>query len=546
MTRALLASLALVASCAPGARLPQATSRALEEIRPEEIRAHMNFLADDLLEGRDTGSRGYLVAARYVAAQLEAMGIAPAGDDGTYFQRVPLRKATVDPDACSLVLVADGRENPLRFGEDFVLAAPFDGVEHGARAPLLFAGYGIAAPELGYDDFAGLDASGKILIILSGAPPSFGSTERAIYSSRESKASTAAERGAVAVLTVQTPADEARLAWSQVKRYALSPSMRWVDPTLGDPRSAGPGLEALGILSPEAASALFATASVPLEAIFAKAAASTPPRFALEAEARVRVAGTIENVESPNVVARLEGSDPAVENENVVLSAHLDHVGIGHPEGGDEIYNGAYDNASGVAVMLSVARALSRMQTRPRRSVLFLAVTGEERGLLGSDFFAHHPTVPPASIVADVNADGVLMLHPLRDVVAFGADHSSLIEPVSRAASILGVDLTPDFMPEEVIFVRSDQYSFVKQGIPSVYAFVGTAAGDPAVDGRKMLTGWMAMIYHHPSDDMEQKFDFEAGADYARLDFLIATFVANARERPRWNEGDFLGRKFGR
>ncbi len=193
------------------------------------------------------------------------------------------------------------------------------------------------------------------------------------------------------------------------------------------------------------------------------------------------------------------------------------------------------------AGVILLAFAPAGRQTPTRLALAHLLVF-----LLGSDFFAHHPTVPRDSIVADVNADGVLMLHPLRDVVAFGADHSSLLEPVSKAAGVLGIALSPDFMPEEVIFVRSDQYSFVKQGIPSVYAFVGTDTGNPRVNGAKMLTGWMTTIYHHPSDDMKQEFDFEAGADYARLDLLIGTFVANAQERPRWNEGDFLGKKFGR
>jgi Zn-dependent M28 family amino/carboxypeptidase len=540
-TGALFAGLVALTSCAPGARRGDPTSRTLEGIRPEEVRAHMSFLADDLLEGRETASRGYLVAARYVAAELEGMGLAPAGDDGTYWQTVPLRKFTLDPGKCKLVL--GGKE--LRFQEDFI-AGPLDGTEHHVRAPLVFAGYGISAPELGYDDFADLDASGKILITLSGAPPAFGSTERAYYSSRENKASMAAAKRAVAVLTVQTPVDEARFGWSQIKRYALSPSMRWIDPKTRAPLSPGPSLEALGILSGESARALFATAPVPLEEIFAQAAAAAPPRFPLDGEGDLSVGSIIEDTESPNVVARLEGSDPVLKSEHVVFSAHLDHVGVGQPENGDAIYNGAYDNASGVAVMLTVARAFSRLETRPRRSLLFLVATGEEEGLLGSDYFARHPTVPGDSIVADVNADGVLMLHPLHDIVAFGADHSSLLDPVSKAASMLGVSLTPDFMPEEVIFVRSDQYSFVKQGVPSVYAFVGTDTGDARLDGRKMLTGWMASIYHHPSDDMKQEFDFGAGADYAKLDFLIGAFVADADARPRWNEGDFLGEKFGR
>jgi Zn-dependent M28 family amino/carboxypeptidase len=212
---------------------------------------------------------------------------------------------------------------------------------------------------------------------------------------------------------------------------------------------------------------------------------------------------------------------------------------------GDDIYNGAYDNASGVAALIAVARAFSELSTRPERSLLFIAATAEEHGLLGSDYFARNPTVE-GELVANVNMDGVLMFHPLKDVVAFGADHSTLREPVERAAEMLDLKLSPDFMPEEVIFIRSDQFSFVRQGIPAVYAFVGTDTGRPGVDGEKILREWMVTTYHQPSDDMTQEMDFEAGADYARLEFLIGYLVAKAPERPRWNEGDFLGDRFTR
>jgi Zn-dependent M28 family amino/carboxypeptidase len=544
-----LTALALSVGCAPSAPRTDELG-ALESIRPEEIRAHMGFLADDLLEGRDTGTRGYLLAARYVQAQFESMGLAPAGDDGTYYQTVPLRRASIDEAGCSLAILGPaGRSTPLRFGEDYVLVPAFEVGDRETRASLVFVGYGISAPELGYEDFKEIDASGKILVVLSGAPESFGSTERAFYSSRENKAAIAVEKGAVGILVIQTPTDEARRPWALARQFLSGSAMTWVDPATGRPQSEASGLAVAGMLGPEAARSLFAEGPFSLETIFARLTDETgPPRFDLAREAVVRSRSVVSDFGSENVVARLEGGNPEKEREHVVFSSHLDHVGRRPAEasgGGDDIHNGAYDNASGVAALLAVARAFSKLPTRPDRSLVFVAVTAEERGLLGSDYFARNPSVE-GELVANVNMDGVLMFHPLKDIVAFGADHSTLLEPVTRAAEMLDLKLSPDFMPEEVIFIRSDQYSFVRQGIPAVYAFVGTDTGNPKVDGEKILREWMTTHYHNPSDDMKQEMDFDAGADYARLEFLIGYLVANAAERPRWNEGDFLGEKFAR
>ena len=282
--------------------------------------------------------------------------------------------------------------------------------------------------------------------------------------------------------------------------------MRWLDPSTGEPSGA---TVPFGALNRETAEELLSFSVVdPTEA----------GGRDLSQSVILRAVGQHEDIESPNVAARLGGTD--FEEEHVVYSAHLDHVGFGTEVDGDDLYNGAYDNASGVAVLLTLARAFSRMEPPPKRSLLMLAVTAEEKGLLGSDYFAHHPTVPRDTIVANVNADGALMLHPIRDVVAFGVDHSTLLEPVSRAAEWLDIALSPDFMPEQVIFIRSDQFSFVQQGIPAVYPFVGTDTGEERVDGRALLDDWMGTRYHKPSDDMSQEMDFEAGVDYTKLAYL--------------------------
>ena len=533
--RALASALVLSWSCAPPpSSIPEDAAKALSSIQPAEVHAHMSFLADDLLEGRDAGTRGYDIAARYVAAEFEAMGLEAAGDNGSFFQMVPLRRATIDDRESSLTIVEGGRPKPLRFGEDFVLSAPFRERQSRVRAPLVFAGYGVSAPELDWDDYSALDVENKVVILLSGAPPRFGSTQRAYYSSRETKAKEAVARGATGILTVMTPTDAARFPWSRLREAARAPAMRWLDPATGEPSGA---TVPLGALSRETAEDLLSASLSVLEP-------TEPGGRDLPQVVILRAVGQHEDLVSPNVAARLGGTDLA--DEIVVYSAHLDHVGFGEEVDGDDLYNGAYDNASGVAVLLAVARAFSHMEPPPKRSLIFLAVTAEEKGLLGSDYFAHHPTVPRNAIVANVNADGALMFHPLRDVVAFGVNHSTLLEPVSRATEWLDIDLSPDFMPEQVIFIRSDQYSFVKQGIPAVYPFVGNDTGEERVDGRALLDDWMATRYHKPSDDMRQEMDFEAGADYAKLAYLIGYNIANADGRPEWNEGDFLAEKFSR
>ncbi len=545
-----LCALALSPACGRTAPEGNGFEAALEDIRPAEIRAHMSFLADDLLEGREPGTPGYALAARYVATQLESMGLSPAGEDGTYYQRVPLRRASLEETGCSLAILDEGgRSTSLVFGKDYLLFPRFEAGDRETRAFLVFAGYGISAPELGWDDFAEIDTEGKILVVLSGAPASFGSTERAYYSSRENKAAAAVERGAAGMLMIQTPVDEARRPWSRTREFFSGSSMTWIDSVTGSPQSQASALEASGMLGPEAARSLFAEAPVPLEAIFERAEGDAgPPRFELGRKAVIRSRSVVSDFESENVVASLEGRNLDRAREHVVFSSHLDHVGRGTSNkgiDGDDIYNGAYDNASGSAALLAIARAFSELEPRPDRSLVFLAVTAEEEGLLGSDYFARNPTVE-GELVANVNMDGVLMFHPLHDFVAFGADHSTLREPVQKAASMLSLKVSPDFMPEEVIFIRSDQYSFVRAGVPAVYAFAGTETGDPAIDGEKILREWMSTTYHKTTDDMKQEMDFEAGADYARLEFLIGALVANAAERPRWNEGDFLGEKFAR
>lgn len=517
----------------------------LAAIRPEALRAHVDFLADDLLEGRGTGTRGYDIAARYVASLFQAAGLEPGGADGTYFQLVPLRNADLVAEQSSLSLQGAGGTQELTYGRDFILGGDTVAAESHVAAPLAYVGFGITAPELGYDDYARIDVRGKIVVMLRGAPPSFPPDQRAYYSSRQGKRERAVAHGAIGQITFALPDDENRFPFERILAESRQGTMSWLDEK-GVPEDAQSYLRGMAYFSRDAAQKLFSGAAHPLAAVEAEAAAGKARPFDLPWRAEIRPSSRHADVTSRNVLAGLKGSDPALRREIVVYTAHLDHLGIGEARDGDAIYNGAYDNASGVASLLEVARAFARLPRPPRRSILFMALTGEEKGLLGSDYFAHHPTLPAAEMVAAINMDMFLTLFPVRDVVAFGASHSSLDAVVREAAGQMGLEVGSDPFPEEVLFVRSDQYSFVRKGVPAVMLSAGIHSADPRVDGRARLLEWLRTVYHSPRDDTRQPMDFDAAARIARVNFLVGNLVAEAPTRPAWKPGDFFGKQFGR
>ena len=518
---------------------------AMRQISPDAICAHMTFLSDDLLEGRGTGTRGYELAAHYVATQFAALGLEPAGVSGTYFQPVPFRRADLIESAVSAVLLGPGGTKKLTYGTDFIFSKDPVHEETRLEAPLVYVGYGVTAPEFNYDDYAGIDVRGKIIVYLRGAPPRFPHNELAYYSDQDNKLRNAVERGAVGALNVRTPRASARAPWSRVVLNNHVPGMYWMTQ---DGRVSGtfPEIQVSGMLSESGRDKAFTGAPHTVDEVWKAAAESRPLAFDLAYSGRFQRKTRHSQVQSPNVAALLPGWDPRLKQEVIVVSAHLDHLGIGAVADGDSIYNGAYDNASGIGVMLELAKALKSLSRPPKRSILFLAVTAEEKGLLGSEYFAEYPTVPLENLVANVNLDMFLMLHPFVDVIAFGAEHSSLDGSVRRAANALHVVVTADPEPQETIFIRSDQYSFVKKGIPSVFLVGGHDVGNSGDHGKEADDAWIHDVYHSQKDDMTQHFDFEAGARFARLNFQLLLDVANEQRRPEWNAGDFFGERFGR
>jgi peptidase M28-like protein len=516
---------------------------AMSKIRPEAIHADIAFLADDLLQGRFPGTPGYQIAAKFMASQFQAFGLQPAGDNGTYFQAMPLRGSTVDAANTTLSWSVGGQSHTLAYPKDFIATPDPLRADTSVEAPVVFAGFGITAPELRHDDYQAIDAKGKIVAIIAGAPLQFESSLRAYYSSAETKRQMAVAHGAVGIITLDDPAYEHIYSYQHRVKTLDSPAIHWLDGN-GHTNGYFPELKALGLLNLDRAREFLQDAGHSPDEVFAAAASGKLAPFNTPITANIHVATKSVDIQSSNIVAKLPGSDPALRDQYVLFTAHLDHLGIGAPINGDKIYHGALDNGSGSADLIEIARAMAGMYPHPRRSILFVSVTGEEEGLIGSDYFAHNPTVAKSSIVADVNVDEDLMLWPLQDVVVYGVEHSTLKSVVNEAADRLDLAVSPDPQPEQVIFIRSDQYSFVRQGIPSIFPVAGVKSDDPKIDAKKIEQNWEDNIYHSPLDNMDQPFDFEAGAKFARFALLCGYLVAQQPQRPVWNPHDFFGQHF--
>lgn len=535
----------LLAACQRPAPLPPADGfDATASAHARRIEADVRFLADDLLEGREAGTRGFDLAALYVAQRLRAIGLRPAGDDGGYFQRVPLLRASREDGGGSVIVQRDTGTVELKFREQFLPQLDFDRAQSQVTAPAVFVGQAVHAPELDHDDFIGLDLRGKIAVLMHGAPRRFDTDRRAFYSSFREKFRALVERGAVGAVIVATQDEEKRQPWARGAQNWARPGMR-LRGSDGRAIDTFPQLAVVANVSAASADAVLTAGAHSAAELFRDAREGTLRGFDLPGTITLSARNRIEQTQSRNVVALLPGTDAALKREHVVFSAHLDHLGIGAPVKGDAIYNGALDNALGVAIMLETAQQLALAKTPPKRSLLFVAVTAEEKGLLGAEWFARNPSVPRDSLVANINMDMPVMRVPTRDVVPIGVEHSSLQAVLDQAAAEVGVDLTPDPSPEESIFIRSDQYAFIRTGVPAVYLTGGMVARDAGVDARQQFRAFLADHYHQPDDDAEQPIQYADAARLAQLNARIGQLIADAPQRPRWNPGDFFGQRFG-
>ncbi|MFN6970326.1 MAG: M28 family metallopeptidase [Rheinheimera sp.] len=556
MLSSALSSLLLLSACTststPSTVAPVAAPKIAADAN--RIEAHMTFLADDSLEGRDTGSQGHLIASQYIATNFKQLGLKPAGDmvgdQQSYFQKLNLKKGQLVKHSAGLTIHHNGVDTVVPYPKHFTTRSSSHDGKVAVTAELVFVGYGLVSPEFGIDDYAGLDVKGKIVVMLPGRPHKLPSEEAAHLSSQKTRL--AAERGAVGIISVNTPDSEKTRPYANSLLYLNSPDLSWVN-AKGVAEKDYPSLKVSAFVHMDAAKALFADAPQSLEQIYAMLEKKEVPKgFALATSASLKRESTHSMIESQNVAAILEGSDPTLKNEYVVVTAHSDHIGIGNDlRAKDKINNGLMDNAAGVAILLETARLYSQSAVKPKRSILFLAVTGEEKGLLGADYFAHYPVKPIESLVANVNLDMPVLLYPFADMVAFGANHSTLGATVGRATAKHGIKLSADPMPEQAIFTRSDHYTLVKKGVPAVFLMTGFTSKDPKQKGGEIWGKFFAKHYHKPTDDvagLTKDFGpirYDSGALFADINMAIIEEIANTEQRPQWLKESFFGKTIG-
>jgi len=428
----------------------------------------------------------------------------------------------------------DGKVTPLKLGEDANLAVRA-GLAEKIDAELVFCGYCLAIPEYKFDDLAGLDLKGKIVVYVSGGPSNVPGSLRSHYSTRKERWKALHAAGAIGIVAIANPKNM-DIPWARSTLRRLNPTME-LD---GEKFSDTPGAQFGAVINPAHAEQFFAASGHTFSEILALADQGQPlPRFPLHISLRATEHMKLSEVESQNVIGMLPGSDPVLKNEYVVFGAHLDHLGVGAPINGDRIYNGAMDDGSGIASLIEIADIAKLENLRPRRSILFVAVTGEEKGLLGSQYFTSAPTVPFKNIVADINMDMYLPLFPLKSLAVMGLEESTLGADIRAVAAKAGVEVRPDPEPERNLFIRSDQYNFIRNGVPALTFKFGYEKGSPE---EKLAKDWLRERYHAPSDDLNQPVNKPAAAEYNRIMLELGMRIADASTRPHWNPDSFFKR----
>src|SRR5215217_7989424 len=512
------------------------------------LKAHIRFLSDDMLEGRGTGARGGELAAKYIAAQLEALGAKGAGADGSFFQPVSLVGVKADPNTTFTISGASGSET-FKFADDFVAFTGAQTESVDVDADLVFVGYGINAPEQRWNDYKGdTDYRGKILVMLVNDPPAttqepnlFGGKALTYYGRWTYKYEEAARRGAAGVILLHTD-QSAGYPWGVVR--TSNGSWRF---DIARTQSDTPFLQFRSWVTDEAARRLMKLAGQDLDALRTKAATRDFQPVKLGLKGKLNLKSEVKRVAAPNVVGVIEGSDPQLKNEYVVYSAHWDHLGVGAPnKEGDTIYNGALDNASGVAVVLAIAETIARTPPaqRPKRSSLFLFPTAEEQGLLGAEWYSKHPVVPLDKTAANVNLDSMNVLGPTEDFIPLGAERSTLKTVVDAVARDMNLRVAADARPEQGSFYRSDHFPFAKVGVPSISLKEGNDyVGHPKGWGEEQFKAYNTAHYHQPSDEMRDTWDFRGMIQEAEIALAIGRMISDAPEKPRFNPGDEFAKK---
>jgi len=509
-------------------------------ITAEKLKGHIRFLSDDMLEGRGTGAHGGELAAKYIAAQLEASGVKGAGENGSFFQPVSLVGVKADPNTTLTVSGGSGSET-FKFPDDFVAFTGAQTESVNVDADLIFVGYGIDAPTQKWNDYKGdIDYKGKILVMLVNDPPAtsaepdlFGGKALTYFGRWTYKFEEAARRGAAGAIVLHTD-ESAGYGWNVIR--TSNGSWRFdIERKAGDTT---PFLQFRSWMTDASAQRLMKLAGQDLAALRAKAATRDFQPVNLGVKAKLDLKSEVKRVAAPNVVGVLEGSDPTLKSEYVVYSAHWDHLGIGAPnKDGDAIYNGALDNASGVACVLAIADVLAKQ--RPKRSSLFLFPTAEEQGLLGAEWYSKHALVPLEKTAANVNLDSMNVLGPTSDFIPLGAERSTLKAVVDHVAGEMGLTVSPDARPEQGSFFRSDHFPFAKVGVPSISLKEGNQyVGHPKEWGEEQFKAYNTAHYHQPSDEMRDSWNFDGMIQSAEIALAIGRHISDEPEKPHFNPGD--------
>lgn len=516
---------------------PKEAREAMELLRPSSLMGHIRFLADDALEGRAPGTRGDRLAQAYIASQMEGLGLQPGGDSGTYFQHFPVLSLTVDP-SLTVTITSRNQSMTLQYGSEFV-GAPGKQQQHieVRDAEIVFVGYGIVAPEQKWDDYKGTDVRGKVLLFLNDDPPSddpkfFGGKGRTYYGRWTYKFEIAAQKGAAGAIVIHTR-ESAGYGWNVVENSWTGEQFEL------EQRPEATATLFNGWTSQAATERMLAMTGYSLSDLMKRAARRSFKPIPLGLRLTTSFHTTIKRSATANVIGVLPGSDPALKNEAIIITAHFDHLGITKPVNGDSINNGALDNATGVSALLEIARIFTSMPERPRRSIVFAAVGAEESGTLGSQYYVENPTFPLAKIAANINIDGLNIFGRTTDIVMIGLGKSTIDSTLIAVASWQGRTVKPDQFPEQGSFYRSDQFNFARVGIPCMYLDGGVEyIGKPADYAKLKVDEYIAKHYHQPSDEIHADWDLSGAVEDVQLMFLVAGELANAAEMPRWNKGD--------
>ncbi|MBZ5618228.1 MAG: M20/M25/M40 family metallo-hydrolase [Acidobacteriia bacterium] len=505
-------------------------------ISAERIREHTRYLSSDLLEGRGVGVRGGQLATEYIATQLALAGAKPAGDAGTYFQNVPLVGLETQPNA-TLTAAVWGKSVEFHWLDDFVGVSQTQRPDTRFEAGAVFVGHGITAPEWKWDDFKGVDVTGKVLVMFTNEPASddpkfFDGRALTYYGRWTYKYEEALRRGARGAILIHTT-PTASYGWNVVRNSWAreSPSVKLA--------AGAKSLSFQGWITREAGERMLALAGRTVDELLAAAEKPDFKPIDLDILIRAHMPTRVRDLETRNVAAIVPGSDARLKDEVVIYSAHWDHLGVGAPVAGDAIYNGAIDNATGCAILLELARAWSSMGQKPRRSALFLAVTAEEGGLKGSEYYAAHPVVAAAKTAIDLNYDALYPWGRAKDVVLTGAERTTVWPLAQQIARRLNLEISPEAQPEAGYYFRSDHFSFAHVGIPAfsigrATEFAGKAPGF----GEKAYQEYNSKHYHQPSDEFQADWDFTALQQAAEYGFLLGKDIANQDRLPDWRPGD--------